>query len=300
MHHTAHRTTVAEDGVAVICFNQGEVVGLDMATGAIKWTNNGNSYPFGGFWGYDEAAAYGMAYFWSYDGVQAFNLQDGTLTWHYNDPAIPFETTYYGTTGVEAYSFNGNGVVADGKVFTRNSEHTATAPYTRGWSLHCLDAYTGEKIWKIAAPMNPGAAADGYLTAGNSYDGYLYVFGKGKSETTVSAPNVAVPKGTAMMITGSVLDISPAQKGTPCVSDASMDTQMNFLHMVRPVDGIYHNETITGVPVMLTAIGTDGTYVEIGTTTTDGYYGDFASCVDTRKGRNIQNSRPICWIRILW
>ena len=270
------RTTVADEGVAVICFNQGEVVGLDMATGAIKWTNTENSYPFGGFWGYDEAAAYGKAYFWSYDGVQAFNLQTGNLDWHYNDPAIPFETTYTGSTGVEAYSFNGNGIVADGKVFVRNSEHTATAPYTRGWSLHALDALTGEKIWKIAAPMNPGAAADGYITAGNSYDGFMYVFGKGKSETTVSAPQTAVAKGTAMMITGSVLDISTAQEGTPCVADSSMDTQMNYLHMARPVNGIYFNETITGVPVVLTAIGSDGSFIEIGTTTTDGYYGDFA------------------------
>ncbi|PVX23460.1 MAG: hypothetical protein CW691_10550, partial [Candidatus Bathyarchaeum sp.] len=157
------RTTVADEGVAVICFNQGEVVGLDMETGDILWTYDENSYPFGGFWGYDEAAAYGIAYFWSYDGVQAYSLHTGALAWHYNDPAVKFETTYTGTDGQEAYSFNGNGIVADGKVFTRNSEHTATAPYTRGWSLHCIDAYTGEGIWKFGSPANPGAAADGYL-----------------------------------------------------------------------------------------------------------------------------------------
>jgi outer membrane protein assembly factor BamB len=269
------RTTVADEGVAVICFNQGEVIGLDMATGNIKWSFTGNSYPFGGFWGYDEAAAYGMAYFWSYDGVQAYDLQNGGLVWHYNDFAVPFETTYTGSTGKEAYSFNGNGIVADGKVYTRNSEHTATAPYTRGWSLHCIDAYTGEGIWKIGAPMNPSAAADGYLTAGNSYDGYMYVFGKGESELTVSAPMVGVAKGSPMMITGSVLDMSPAQAGTACVSVDSMDTQMDYIHVKRPIDGLYHNETINGVPVTLTAIGEDGSYVEIGTTTSDGYYGNF-------------------------
>jgi len=269
------RTTVADNGIAVICFNQGEVIGLDMATGDIKWTFDGNSYPFGGFWGYDEAAAYGMAYFWSYDGVQAFDIANGGLVWHYDDPAIPFETTYTGRGGEEAYSFNGNGIVADGKVYTRNSEHTATAPYTRGWSLHCIDAYTGEGIWKIGAPMNPGAAADGYLTAANSYDGYMYVFGKGESETTVMAPNVGVAKGSPIMITGTVLDMSPAQAGTPCVSVDSMDTQMDYIHVKRPIDGLYHNETIYGVPITLTAIDEDGSYVEIGTTTSDGYYGNF-------------------------
>jgi len=54
--------------------------------------------------------------------------------------------------------------------------------------------------------------ADGYLTLG-CRDGYMYVIGKGKSETTVTAPDVAVPKGTAMTIKGTVLDQSPAQPG---------------------------------------------------------------------------------------
>ena len=39
--------------------------------------------------------------------------------------------------------------------------------------------------------------------------------------------------------------------------------------------GLWHNETITGVPVTLTAIGSDGTVIDIGTTTTNGYYGTF-------------------------
>jgi hypothetical protein len=51
---------------------------------------------------------------------------------------------------------------------------------------------------------------------------------------------------------------------------------MNYLHLQYPIDGIWHNETITGIPVVLSAIGEDGTYHEIGTTTTDGYYGTFA------------------------
>ena len=45
--------------------------------------------------------------------------------------------------------------------------------------------------------------------------------------------------------------------------------------MQLPIDGIWHNETITGVPVSLTAIAEDGTYIDIGTVTTDGYSGTF-------------------------
>jgi hypothetical protein len=42
-----------------------------------------------------------------------------------------------------------------------------------------------------------------------------------------------------------------------------------------PIDGLWHNETIIGVPVALTAISTDGASTDLGTVTTDGYYGTF-------------------------
>ena len=124
-------------------------------------------------------------------------------------------------------------------------------------------------------PMVPGAIADGYLTAANPYDGYMYVFGRGKSATTVTAPDVAVPLGTAFTIKGTVLDQSPGQPGTPCVSKDSMTTQMEYLHLQMPIDGLWHNETITGVPVFLSAIGSDNSYYDLGTVTSDGYYGTF-------------------------
>jgi hypothetical protein len=55
-----------------------------------------------------------------------------------------------------------------------------------------------------------------------------------------------------------------------------MSTQMEFLQMQMPIDGLWHNETITGVPVILTAIASDGTVTDIGTVTTNGYYGTFS------------------------
>jgi hypothetical protein len=51
---------------------------------------------------------------------------------------------------------------------------------------------------------------------------------------------------------------------------------MEYLHIQMPLTGLWNNETITGVPVILTAIGSDGTVTDIGTTTTNGYYGTFA------------------------
>jgi hypothetical protein len=84
-----------------------------------------------------------------------------------------------------------------------------------------------------------------------------------------------MPKGNGVVITGTVLDMSPAQPETPCVSKESMALQMEYIHKQLPIDGIWHNETITGVPVTLTAMDANGTAYDIGAVTTNGYYGTF-------------------------
>jgi hypothetical protein len=103
---------------------------------------------------------------------------------------------------------------------------------------------------------------------------------------------MGVTAGNAITITGSVMDMSPGDQGSitnpvqpldsftkagtvPCVSDDSMETQMEYLYMQFPIDGTYHNVTMTGVPVTLTAIGPDGQVIDIGRTTTNPYYGTF-------------------------
>ena len=59
-------------------------------------------------------------------------------------------------------------------------------------------------------------------------------------------------------------------------SKDSMEEQMEYLHMGLPISGIWNNETITGVPVTLTAVDSKGNVLNIGTTTTNGYYGTFS------------------------
>jgi len=172
-------------------------------------------------------------------------------------------------------SFNGVAYAADGKIYTINTEHTPTQPITRGWQVDCINATTVEGIFKTMMTGNMGAITDGYFAISESYTGTLYVLGKGKSQTTVTAPDTSVPQGTALVIKGSVVDLSPAQPGTPCVSKESMATQMEHIHKQMPIDGLWRNEKITGVPVSLTAIGADGSVIDIGTITTNGYYGTF-------------------------
>ena len=59
----------------------------------------------------------------------------------------------------------------------------------------------------------------------NCYDNQIYCIGKGPSGTTVEAPMTAVTAGDSVVIQGTVTDKSPGTKakGTPAVSDASMD-----------------------------------------------------------------------------
>jgi len=52
--------------------------------------------------------------------------------------------------------------------------------------------------------------------------------------------------------------------------------QMEHIHIAQPLNGIYGNETITGVPVTLAAIDSHDNVVPIGTVTTNGYYGTFS------------------------
>jgi hypothetical protein len=217
-----------------------------------------------------------MFYRAAYSGIYAFDWKTGKIVWKYEAPAIsPFETPYIDKNGTTVYSFNGDIYAADGKIYSINTEHTPTQPITRGWQLHCINATTGEGIFKTIMTGSMGAIADGYMAVSESYTGTLYVLGKGKSQTTVTAPDTAVPLGTAVVVKGTVVDLSPAQPGTPCVSKASMATQMEYLHRQMPIGGLWGNETITGVPVVLTAIDPNGNAVNIGTATTNGYYGTY-------------------------
>jgi hypothetical protein len=246
-------------------------------TGQKVWTSESTEYPWGAWWPYsvstypfnetDAAIITG-----TYEGIYAINWADGKILWHYSTEsfAVPFEGPY------NAEPFFTGVTLADGKVYAYNGEHTPSYPRDRAWSLYCIDVYTGQEIWKIRNPMTPGAVADGCLTAGNPYDGYMYVFGKGPSTTTVTASPKTLAQGAQILIEGTIMDQSPAQAGTPCVSKNSMSLEMEHIHMSMPISGLWGNETITGVPVVLTAIAADGTVIDLGTATTNGYSGNFA------------------------
>jgi hypothetical protein len=271
---------IADHGKVAVLDQKGHFIAFDLATGKQAWISEQMEYPWGApsFGAYAIQSAYGKIFRQSYDGVYAFNWNDGTIAWRYVAYALaPFESAYLDSAnGSAVYPFNTGGVVADGKLYTYNTEHTASWPRTRGWSIHCINITDGTGLWRLTGGMSPGAMADGYLAAADSNDGYMYVFGRGKTQTTVEAPLTAIAQGQSIVIQGKVLDMSPAQEGTPAVSKDSMTTQMEYLHMQQPIGGIWGNATIIGVPVTLTAIDSNGNVVDIGKVTTNGYYGTFS------------------------
>jgi hypothetical protein len=271
--YTPSQAIVDHGKIACLC--QDGIVGCwDLSTGKRVWTSQ-QTYSVGGWpwgiWGAYSAASYGGNMILSeYDGVYAFNWTTGKISWVYRDYGVPFETPYEGLN-----PFNAGVSIADGMIYTYNTEHTQSQPITRGWKFHCINATTGKGVWNITTPMNPGAMADGYTIA-SAQDGYMYVFGAGKSATTVTAGPKTIALGEKVLVEGSVLDLSPAQPGTPCVSQDSMTTQMEYLHMQQPIGGIWGNTTMTGVPVYVYAIDPNNNYKDIGVATTNAYYGTFS------------------------
>ena len=273
---SAYRPTNAwcRHGIYTAEMERGYWQAWDLQTGAELWRTEIPDYPWGEFWLYDRAAYADLLIGTGYTGVWAINETNGDIVWHYADPSIPFETPY-SSNGTATYSIQ-DIEIADGKVYVTNNEHTPTQPATRGWGLICLNVTTGELMYKInGANLVARAASDGYLTATSTYSGYMYVLGKGKTAITLSAPQTTIAQGQSIVLTGTILDMSPAQPGTACVSKDSMATWMDYLHHQMPIDGQYHNITITGVPVSIDVFDSNGNYIHIATVTSDasGVYG---------------------------
>ncbi len=113
----------------------------------------------------------------------------------------------------------------------------------------------------------------------NSYDQQIYSLGRGPSQTTVQAGPKSSTLGGAVIIEGTVTDISAGTNqneqaarfpnGVPVSSDASMKDWMGYIYQQQACP-----TNFTGVEVTLNVVDANGNYRTIGTTTTDasGYY----------------------------
>ena len=217
--------------------------------------------------------AYGKIFTSGYDGVvHAIDIKTGKTVWNFHT-GTTLDTVY------GHYPFYGGVTIADDKVFAATNEHTPNDPLWRGSKLFAINATTGEQIWNISSWMPGPIAASGFVLGINNYDGELYNFGKGPSQTTVDAPMTATQLGQSIVIRGAVTDISPGTEqdelakrfpnGVPAVSDASMTDWMEYLYMqqAKPMDA-------TGVAVTISVVDANGKYREIGTAASDadGFY----------------------------
>ncbi len=277
---------LADHGKYANRFDDGHFYCWDEQTGKLLWKSEITSLPWGTFGSYQDESAYGLIFYNQYDGIVAYDWNTGAVAWHYQAPSVDFETPYL-TNGVgnpdnssQGQSFFSGSVIADGMVYTYAVEHSPTAPLSRGWQTYAVNATTGTLVWKTLGSMIPGVVADGYLTATNYYDGYMYVFGMGQSSTTVQAPLNQITTGQSVTIAGTVLDqspftsnVAPYAPGTvPAVSDDSMGAFMAYLFQQSPCP-----TNLTGVPVSIDAVDPNGNPIHIATATSVGSTGAFGA-----------------------
>ncbi len=227
------------------------------------------------------STAYGRLYNSGFGGVlYCYDTKDGKLLWSYGDGGEGNSTsgglqTPWGRYPIFIAS------IADDKVYLFSGEHSPNTPLYKGLRVRAVNATTGEELWTMLGsmgypPRSYYPVADGFVVYHNLYDGLLYCVGKGPSATTVSAPDVAIPYGTPVIIKGTVTDIATGTtqdeqaarfpNGVPAVSDASMGEWMEYVYMQkpRPLD-------VTGVEVILTVYDPNGNSYEVGRATTDAY-----------------------------
>jgi outer membrane protein assembly factor BamB len=276
---------VADHGKLAVLSVNGYYLAFDLKNGNELWRTRTLDYPWdaSGFGSYGVITAYGNLYWLAQTGIYAINWDTGNIEWKFEIEAPPFETSFTNSAGETVYPFHAPGICADGHLYVYSCPHSPKVPFYRGLSTLCIDAITGDLSWKLG--ITGGGqhtrssslirVGEGYVLLG-ARDGYMYAIGKGLSETTVSVPQAKLTLGENALLTGTILDLSPAQPGTPCVSKESMDTMMTHIHLQTPIDGPFHNETITGVPVYLYATDPNGNGVDIGFVTSDGYSGTFA------------------------
>jgi hypothetical protein len=274
---------VADHGKLAFLSANGYFIAFDLRTGNEAWRSDVLDYPWDepGWGAYSTTSGYGQMFWSAQTGIYAIAWATGRINWKYEKAAPPFETPFTGSTGQPVYPFVIGSVCVDGKLYAYSQSHTPEVPFYRGQPTVCIDVFTGEEVWSFGMNgmifLRRGAivVADGYMTLA-AEDGIMYTFGRGLSETTISAPQLPLTLGQKTLLTGSVLDLSPAQYGAPCVSKESMVAQMEHLHLQTQIGGVHGNVSMVGVPVLLSAVDPNGNYIDIGIVTSDGYSGTFA------------------------
>jgi outer membrane protein assembly factor BamB len=238
-------------------------VAYDVRTGKEVWRGSTGNIPWSLLPAYTFVYNNGVHFLGSYDGhVYAYSNKDGKLVWQSDYLGEEFETVY------NNQPFNGKAAGADGKLYYSTATTYSMMPRTRFHRLVCINETTGKFIWNLPIGIAPSAIAYGYLVGADSDNGIQYCIGKGPSSTTVQTPLAGVTAGKSILIKGTVMDLSPGNPNTPAIADEDMAEWMSYLYG-QNATLINNPPAVKGVPVTLLAVGSDGSYTEIGTTTSD-------------------------------
>jgi len=261
---------VPEDEVVI--FSNARVLkywAYDLRTGQQLWVSDPEEQ--GHYYSMSNMIYDGMLIAWGRIGghIRAYDLRTGDIVWDYTAIGEGTESPYGNALVASA-------LIADDKVYFGTSEHSGSTPMWRTPGLRCLDAQTGEELWKILWWGSELATADGILVGFNWFDGQVYGFGRGPSATTVTASPKSSALGTSVVIEGTVTDQTPtgrrnindelqfSLKDTPAISDEDMQAWMQYKFMEQR-----YPEDAKGVEVVLTVLDPNNNIYEVGRTTSD-------------------------------
>jgi hypothetical protein len=206
--------------------------------------------------------------------IQAFDVTDGQLSWTYNAVDPYMQVLWSNNFPV------GHLIACDGKIYIANLEHSVNQPLPRGGPFICLNATTGEEIWRADGLFRQtvwggrAVIGDSIIATMDTYDQRVYGIGKGPTATTVTASPKVTVHGSSVVVEGVVTDTSPGTEeygltarfpnGVPAVSDANMSAWMLYVYkqFERPAD-------IMGVEVVVSVLDPNNNCYEVGRTTSD-------------------------------
>ena len=267
-----------QDNVAVLFGKENRVhYGFSLETGNFLWETAPEHY----LNAWDDSLsvarmiANGKFYSTSISGiVNCYDVKTGETLWTYA-AADPYSEEQFSNN----WWLRGMFVTNDYAYFG-HLEHSANNPRPRGAPFLCLNATSGEVVWRIDGAFRQsrwGGRAilgDSIIATQDTYNQQVYAIGKGPSRITVTAPNVGVQQGSSLIISGTVTDVSPGTEdyairarfpnGVPAMSDASQSDWMLYVYkqFTKPTDAV-------GVDVSLYVVDSNGNYRSIGTATSD-------------------------------
>jgi len=260
----------------------GQRLGYSLTTGEKLWGPLGDQPGFQYFSSRAGVTYNGNLYVGGLGGIVfCYSMTNGSLLWTYGNGGAGNSTNMENNGPWGNYPTHIT-VFASGVLYTFTGEHSPTNPLYNGAMTRAINATTGEEIWTLldwsscglGNSMQSFPIADGYAAFYNCYDSQVYVIGRGPSQLTVDAPNIATTVGTPLVIRGTVMDISAGTRqseqsarypnGVPCVSDESQSQFMAAIYedQVMPTN-------LTGVPVTVYVTDANGNFRQIGETTTD-------------------------------